>query len=51
MDSATFKAVKHLLSSLGAVDENGYNDKQLQQLMQADTVNRLRRAACCSSIW
>lgn len=49
MDSRTFKLVKHSLSALGTVDENGYNDKQLQQLMQARVVAKLQRHVACGA--
>lgn len=51
MDERTFKLIKHSLSALGTVDENGYNDQQLQQLLQAHAVARLQKVACCSNMW
>lgn len=47
MDERTFKLVKHSLSALGTVDENGYNDKQLQQLMHAQVVAKMQCGTGC----
>jgi hypothetical protein len=50
IDERTFKLVKHSLSALGTVDENGYNDKQLQQRLQARAAARMQMACavrCC----
>ena len=49
IDERTFKLVKHSLSALGTVDENGYNEKQLQQMMQARVVARLQRHVACGA--
>jgi len=47
IDDRTFRLIKHSLSALGTVDENGFNDKQLQQLLQAQVVARLQRHVAC----
>jgi hypothetical protein len=47
MDEATFKAIKDSLSVLGTVNENGYDDRQLQQLLHSRVVNRLQHHMCC----
>lgn len=49
LDEHTFRLIKHSLSALGTVDENGYNDKQLQQKLHAKVVARVQRVACAAN--
>jgi hypothetical protein len=49
LDEHTFRLIKHSLSALGTVDENGYNDKQLQQLLHARVMARMQRVACAAN--
>jgi hypothetical protein len=50
IDERTFKLVKHSLSALGAVDENGFNDKQLQQRLHALAAVHMQMA-CAVRCW
>lgn len=52
LDEQTFRQIKHHLSTLGTVDENGYNHRQLQQRLHAEVVAKMRRrvaygTGCC----
>lgn len=46
LDDVTFKCVKDSLSVLGTVTDNGYNDRQLQQLLQAQAMCKVTNNAC-----
>jgi hypothetical protein len=49
MDENTFKAIKDSLSVLGTVNEAGYDDRQLQQLLHSRVVHRLQHHMLCGS--
>lgn len=49
LDEQTFKHIKHHLSTLGTVDENGYNHRQLQQRLHAEAVAKMRRRVTCGT--
>lgn len=49
LDENTFRAIKDSLSVLGTVNEAGYDDRQLQQLLHTQVVNRLQHHVCCGS--
>lgn len=49
LDEQTFKQIKHHLSTLGTVDENGYNHRQLQQRLHAEAVAKMRRRVACGT--
>lgn len=49
MDENTFRAIKDSLSVLGTVNESGYDDRQLQQLLHNRVVNRLQHHMSCGT--
>lgn len=49
VDENTFKAIKDSLSVLGTVNEAGYDDRQLQQLLHSRVVNRLQQHMLCGA--
>lgn len=49
LDENTFKAIKDSLSVLGTVNEAGYDDRQLQQLLHTRVVNRLQHHILCGT--
>jgi hypothetical protein len=49
VDENTFKAIKDSLSVLGTVNDAGYDDRQLQQLLHSRVVHRLQQQMLCGA--
>lgn len=49
LDEHTFRAIKDSLSVLGTVNEGGYDDRQLQQLLHSRVVSRLQHHMLCGA--
>lgn len=49
LDETTFLTVKDSLSVLGTVNESGYDDKMLQQLMHAQVVGKVKQKVGCAA--
>ncbi|WIA30200.1 hypothetical protein OEZ86_000292, partial [Tetradesmus obliquus] len=50
MDEPTFLLVKDSLSALGTVNEGGYDDAMLQQLMQSQAIGKLQQQVACGGV-
>jgi hypothetical protein len=49
IDEATFLLVKDSLSALGTVNEGGYDDQMLQELMQSQAIGKLQQQVACGA--
>jgi hypothetical protein len=51
LDEPTFLLIKDSLTVLGTVNDAGFDDSMLQQLLQAKVVGRLQeQLACCGRL-